>query len=370
MSSARVMGGHHNTLRPSAPASIKGDRASPAAHVLASVVLKRVHRTIEERGLFDPGAHVVIACSGGPDSVALTHILHGLAEALNLKLWVASVDHRLREESKDEVRWVGQFAHALGLPFIPLQVSVAQGASRQNQARNARYEALLRTKTDVGANIVALGHTQDDQAETVILRLLRGSGIQGLAGIHPKRDDGFVRPLIDCTRAEVLGYLERRNLTFVEDPSNEDSRYLRTRVRQDLLPRMEKENPSIKASLSELADEAADVGAVLRTRGQSLLRRAQRHPLQLEIANLLDAESSEQAEALRLWIATFHGEPTQRSHLLALKRALSSRGEVALSNGWFLKVEGPLLMAHRRNGSMSFRGTPETHRPEQIDSCK
>jgi tRNA(Ile)-lysidine synthetase-like protein len=228
-------------------------------------MLSRVSRTIGEHGLFAGplGTRVLVAVSGGSDSMALLACLWELSGRLGLTLEVAVVDHGLRPEAAREVALVSERASALGLPFHRLRVDV--GAARagrpspggiQEVARRLRLEALASLAATANLGTVALGHNGNDQAETVLFRILRGTGIDGLAGI-PYRRPPFVRPLLDVWRPEILEYLRARSLTFIEDPSNHDFRYTRARIRHRILPALRQENPRLDEALHRLAAAAA-----------------------------------------------------------------------------------------------------------------
>jgi len=227
-------------------------------------MLSTLLRTVAVHDLFHPGDKVVVAVSGGPDSMALLHALWEVRDRLRLSLEVASIDHGLRADAAAEVAMVGERAAALGLPFFPLRVDVAAArrarrASLQEVARNLRLDALAALADAHGAARVALGHQADDQAETVLFRIVRGTGLPGLAGI-PYRRDRFVRPLLDVRRGEVLRYLRRRSIPFIDDPSNADARFARARIRHRVLPALTQENPRIVEALVGLA-AAARAGA-------------------------------------------------------------------------------------------------------------
>ena len=180
--------------------------------------------------------------------MALLHALWEVRERLRLSLEVASIDHGLRANAAAEVAMVGERAAALGLPFFPLRVDVAaarraRAASLQDAARTLRLDALDALADAHGAARVALGHQAEDQAETVLFRIVRGTGLPGLAGI-PYRRDRFVRPLLDVRRGEVLRYLRRRSIPFVDDPSNADARFARARIRHRLLPALARGEPT------------------------------------------------------------------------------------------------------------------------------
>lgn len=221
-------------------------------------MLERVRKTITRYNMLPAGARVAVAVSGGPDSVCLLQILTGLAAEYGIGLSVAHFNHKLRgEESDADERLVAALAASLGLPFYRAEGDVASVKDNLEQAarraRRAFFAGLMKTQADV----VALGHTRDDQAETVLFRLLRGSGLAGLAGIYPVSADGYIRPLLDVTRADVEEFLRARGLAWREDSSNRDPRFARNRIRHDLLPRLAREwNPRIRESLAHLADLA------------------------------------------------------------------------------------------------------------------
>jgi tRNA(Ile)-lysidine synthase len=222
-------------------------------------MLSTMFRTIAARALFRPGDRVLVAVSGGPDSMALLHALWEARARLQIELEVVGVDHGLRAEAARELDLVSARAEALELPFLRLGVDVGRerrrGVSLQDAARRARLGALAALAETRGARRVALGHQADDQAETVLFRILRGTGLQGLRGIPYERAP-FVRPLLDVRRSEILRYLRRRAIPFVEDPSNADLRFTRARLRHQILPRLAEENPQVAGALLALAAAA------------------------------------------------------------------------------------------------------------------
>jgi tRNA(Ile)-lysidine synthetase-like protein len=179
-------------------------------------------------------------------------------ERLGIALEVAAVDHGLRPGAVGEVALAGERAAALDLPFWPIAVQVRRErgqASLQDAARRARLGGLAALAVERGARRVALGHNADDQAETVLFRIVRGTGLRGLRGI-PYRRDPFVRPLLDVPRAEIERYLARRSIPFATDPSNADPRFTRARIRHRILPLLAAENPRISQALIGLARAA------------------------------------------------------------------------------------------------------------------
>lgn len=317
------------------------------------MITSTVRRTVRERALLSPGDHVLVACSGGPDSTALLHVLHCLRNELGVTLCAASIDHGLRPESADEVERVGAFAAALGVPFVGARVDVPiDGASIQARARKRRYEKLHEIAATQSATQIALGHTQDDQAETVLARVLRGAGIRGLTGIEARRADHVVRPLIDCRRADVLAYAAERQLGFVQDPSNHQRAFERVRIRHEVLPVLLSEDPRVVEHLSALSDEAAELNAYFEAATPELPPTGERS---VAIAALVGLPGPVQIRWLRGWIARETGLTPSRSHLTDLGRLLTGRGEVLLGSGWSVRREGGGLSLeyrdHRRTRS-------------------
>jgi tRNA(Ile)-lysidine synthase len=222
-------------------------------------LLDRVRETIQAHELAHSGTRVVVALSGGSDSVALAHLLKALATRGELSVvGVVHFNHQLRPAADADERFCAELAAAFDWPFVAERAPVAErarseGRSIEDAARSARYECFARARRHLAADVVALGHTRDDQAETFLLRLLRGAGSRGLAAMHPRRE-GLIRPLLDCRRAELRVYLASRNIRFVRDESNDDVTVPRNRIRAELLPFIEQRfNPGI---VGVLADEA------------------------------------------------------------------------------------------------------------------
>jgi tRNA(Ile)-lysidine synthase len=227
-------------------------------------VLSQVLHTIREQALLGAGERVLVAVSGGPDSTALLHALKQLASRLHIGLVAATVDHGLRPESGSEAALVAERCRALGVAceILVVDVKAARHAhvSWQEAARNVRLSALQEAAVRLGCARVALGHTADDQAETVLFRIVRGTGVGGLAGI-PYQRGIFVRPLLDVRRKGIMAFLAKRRIPFVEDPSNANRHYARVRIRLDLLPLLARENPRVVDALLSLAQDARAIAA-------------------------------------------------------------------------------------------------------------
>jgi tRNA(Ile)-lysidine synthase len=226
---------------------------------------RQVAASVKARQLFSSGEHLLVAVSGGPDSVALLTALASLAVPLRLRLSALHVNYGLRgEESEEDARFVAGLCDELNVPLICERVDLSQlskrskGLSLQVRAREARYAAFRRAAAAVGAGRIVLGHTADDQAETVLMWMLRGTGASGLAGIRPMRDGMYVRPLLDVSRADVLSYLHAKGRAFRTDSSNLKPVYLRNRIRHEVMPLLKRFNPSLLETLTREAEILRD----------------------------------------------------------------------------------------------------------------
>lgn len=219
----------------------------------------KIFRYIKQQSLFNPGDTVVVALSGGADSVALLDILAGLP-GFPLILVPAHLNHSLRgDESDGDESFVRRVAARYGLAAEVRRVDVnglakAKGLSLEEAGREARYGFFRELAARCGAAAVALGHHREDQAETVLLRLLRGAAGSGLAGMRPRTGGGlFVRPLLDISRREIEAYLGKAGIDWREDSSNVDIHFLRNRIRHELLPLLCTYNPQVVESLNNTA---------------------------------------------------------------------------------------------------------------------
>jgi tRNA(Ile)-lysidine synthase len=223
----------------------------------------QVERTIRRHALLAGGETVLVAVSGGADSVALLHFLVELAPAWRLRLHVLHVDHQLRPDSAADAEFVRALGARLGVPVDVVNVTVDSRGSLEAAARESRYAALEAGAARVTAHRIALGHTADDQAETVLMHLLEGAGVRGLAGIPPVRGR-IIRPLLEVHRAALEAELRRAAIPWVEDPSNRDPKFLRNRIRHELLPLLaDSYNPGIAAALTRVSTLARDTVAAL-----------------------------------------------------------------------------------------------------------
>ena len=222
-------------------------------------MIKKVIKTIEKYKLLDKEDRVVAALSGGPDSTALLVALVQIAKQLDFSIIVAHYNHGLRGTSSDEdEKYSQELAIKLGLIFVSGKMDQKlrqKGKSPEDFYRQQRYQFLDKVAEDYNAQKIALGHNIQDQAETVLLNLLRGSGLEGLKGILPMREGKFIRPLIEVSRGEIIAFLSKARISCCQDSSNESKIYLRNKIRGELIPYLkEKFNPRIEENLARMAE--------------------------------------------------------------------------------------------------------------------
>ncbi|HYK89481.1 MAG TPA: tRNA lysidine(34) synthetase TilS, partial [Acidobacteriota bacterium] len=274
-------------------------------------------RTLVKYNMLLRGDSVVVAVSGGADSMALLHCLHRLTPRWDLKLCAAHLNHRLRgRESDQDAEFVGSACRELGIPLHSEVAEVGQEAAARKRnleemAREIRYEFLRRVARRSGAQKIALGHTLNDQAETVLIRFLRGSGSEGLSAIHPVVDGVIVRPLLGCSRDKILKYLKIRGLCFREDSSNRDLAIRRNRVRHELIPYLEEHfNPRLIETLAASAELAREVAGYLESQATSVfgsLQNQENRGVAVQVERLRELPRALQKSVVRLAIRTCRG---------------------------------------------------------------
>jgi len=243
--------------------------------------VEAVRRTIRERRLIAQGQTVLVACSGGADSVALAVILCVLAKHLRFSVRVAHIHHRIRGDDADaDARWVANLAAALGLPChvgstdVPHLIECRRG-STEERARWARRLLLRNIADDAGADVIATAHHADDQAETVLMHILRGTGLSGLGGMAWGPEDGYIRPFLGTRRNEIRDALSRWGVGWREDATNESHEYTRNRIRHVLIPSLEADwNPQIVPAVARLAEISAVDDDALETIADEAWRSA------------------------------------------------------------------------------------------------
>lgn len=228
-------------------------------------LIKKTREYILKEALLKPGDIVLLAVSGGMDSMTMAHILLDLREELSLSLVIANFDHQLRAESAAEADFIESFAAQHQIPFflgsadIP---SLARGGNVQETARRERYAYLRSLAAKLEADAIAVAHHSDDQAETVLLHLLRGSGLTGLGAMAAKTED-LIRPLLFTNRRRIEEFVAERGIEYREDSSNDSVKYMRNRIRLELLPYLQEYNPNIAETLNATADICREEDAVL-----------------------------------------------------------------------------------------------------------
>jgi tRNA(Ile)-lysidine synthase len=223
-------------------------------------MIRKIKEAIEKNHLLDGGEKVIVAVSGGSDSVALLKVLETLSSEYSLALIVAHLNHGLRENAACEEQFVRGIAADRGFVFESKSVDIrllrkGTGKCIEDISREVRYDFLNYVANKYGAQKIALGHNSNDQTETVLMNFLRGSGPTGLKGMLPARDSVYIRPLLCVTRNEINSFLELHGLPFVTDASNTDPAYLRNRIRHSLIPELKaRYNPQLEESMKSMAD--------------------------------------------------------------------------------------------------------------------
>ena len=313
---------------------------------------------------------VLAAVSGGADSVALLRGLHELQDEFGLSLSVAHLDHQLRGEvSRQDAQWLTRVCEALGLPLTVGCVDVAEVARRsecgiEEAARDERYRFLEETARATGCTAIALAHTADDQAETVLHHVLRGTGLAGLRGMPRARDLApgirLVRPLLDIERALVVDYLAHLGQDFREDATNSDEAYTRNRIRRQLLPSLARDyNPNVGEALRRLGQQAAEAQEAVDLLAEQLLDRivdsAGPQECRLKWQPLASAPRQLVREALSL-LWRRQNWPRQKmgfAHWDELATIALSGGAAALPGPIDARREGRWLVLRRASGGIA-----------------
>ena len=231
---------------------------------------EKVMQTINTYQMIKEGDKIVIGVSGGPDSMTLLNILNNFKEKLNITIYVAHINHGIRIEADEETEYVKKFCEKIEIPFFAKKIKVEEEARRlkigtEEAGRNIRYEFFEEVAKKVGANKIATAHNANDNAETVLMNLLRGTSIVGLKGIEKVRDGKFIRPIIECERSEIEEYCKENNLNPRYDKTNLENIYTRNRIRNELIPYLQKEfNPNIIEGINRLSSLAKEEEEFLR----------------------------------------------------------------------------------------------------------
>jgi len=324
-------------------------------------LLEKVQQTIREYRMFACKERVLVGISGGPDSTALLHLLSRLKDEYALQLWAAHLNHKIRgREAEEEARWTEQFAQKLKIPIIvdsfdvPL-LAVRKKLSLEEAARQARYGFFERVADQLKIDKIALGHTASDQVETILMRLIRGCGLDGLSGIPPVRGK-FVRPLIRIFREEIEEYCSENSLCPCTDSSNKDVFFLRNRIRLKLIPYLrENYNPQICKVLFQIGEILREENDFSQRETEkvfnSLCEKREKDRIALGVQKLNGLHLALRRRAVREAIRLIKGSRgVEFNHVSAiLKISEEGRGRLSLPGRISVRIDsGNLLFEKKR----------------------
>jgi tRNA(Ile)-lysidine synthase len=307
--------------------------------------------------MLQPGDRVLAAVSGGPDSIALFHLLLQFRKELGFLLGAAHFDHQMRPDSGADLEFVQELASRHSVAFfcgsknVPALVK-ADGGNLEEVARACRLEFLGAIAKRENFGKIATGHTLNDQAETVLMKLLRGAGSAGLGGIAPKVGS-WIRPVIEVSRPDILSFLREGGLAFRQDVTNLDTGLLRNRIRHRLLPLLEAAySHRILEKLSSLAEIERETARYWRWHCRRFIERDDSGPL-IRVERLKRRPVAEQREAVRLFIFRARGHLRRISfeHTESVRRLVDQRAggrQVVLPGGWEIFNAGGVLRARKR----------------------
>ena len=314
---------------------------------------ERLHEHLERTGLLPSGCGITVALSGGIDSVALLNLLLELEGRWGWQLYAAHFDHAMRPGSRADAEWAAGLAERWHVPFRSGRAG--RPPRSEARARDLRYDFLFRARREFGADLLATAHQADDQAETVLFRLSRGTGIRGLAGIPARRSPGVVRPLLPFWRAEIEGYARAARLGYREDPSNGDRRFARNRLRHDLIPRIEAAYaPDFRRRLHRLAGAARQrvhaVDRFVEEVAARLVLEADEGRIVVARSGFLAYDSGARAHLLRGLVGRVGSRPGRTGTRTALEfiKSGSSGRRIELGGGIELRREFDRLILERR----------------------
>lgn len=224
----------------------------------------KILQTIKKYNLIEKGDSIVIGVSGGPDSICLLNVLNELKEELDFKIFVAHINHMIRKEADEETEYVKRFCKNIGVECFTKKIDVVKIAKEskmgtEEAGRKIRYDFFEKVLKNTDSNKIATAHNNNDKVETIIMNILRGSGISGLKGLDPIRENKFIKPLIEVSREEIENYCEENKLNPRIDKSNNENIYTRNKVRNCVIPYIKKEfNPNILKTINRLSEVATE----------------------------------------------------------------------------------------------------------------
>lgn len=224
----------------------------------------KVIETIKKYNLIESGDKIVLGVSGGPDSISMLNILNEIKDEYKFEIYVAHINHMIREEAEDDEKYVQKYCEKNNIQCFVKRIDVQQIANTkkigtEEAGRNIRYEFFEEVMKEVGANKIGVAHNKNDKIETIIMNLLRGSGLSGLKGIEPIRENKYIRPLIECERQEIEQYCEEQQLNPRIDKTNFENDYTRNKIRNIVIPYIKNEfNPNIIKTMDRLSQVVTD----------------------------------------------------------------------------------------------------------------
>ncbi|MEA2006972.1 MAG: tRNA lysidine(34) synthetase TilS [Patescibacteria group bacterium] len=294
------------------------------------MIVKRAQNFVFHEKLFERGDEILIGVSGGPDSVALLRVLDALKGKMDLKLSLLHVNHALRgEESDKDEQFVRELAKQLEITLKVVKCKDKKDGESEEALREFRYEQFEKERKDKRLDWIAVGHTKDDQAETVLMNLLRGSGMKGLNGIEAKRGK-VIRPLLELEKNELVSFLEKEDQQFRIDKSNFDEKYVRNKIRHKLIPLIEEEfNPKIKERLASLSKQVGQINLLVEQIAQKSyndIGNVEKDKVTFKSKDLLEKPNAVRALIFRNSIKHLKGNVKNISaaHLFEFEKILSS----------------------------------------------
>ncbi len=307
--------------------------------IKGEIMLRDIKKYIDDHQLIDTKQHIIVGVSGGADSMCLLHILKGLQKDYQLQLTVAHVNHGLRQEAKEDAAFVEGICKKWGLPYREHRCNIVELAkqrkcSEEVAGRNERYDFFELLRQEVGAHKIAVAHTMNDQAETMLMRLIRGSGMRGLGAMLAQRDR-IIRPLLIINREEVEAYCHSHGIDFKEDHTNKMDLYTRNKLRRHVLPLLKKEfNPQIIKTLAQTADQVQETEAYLE--------------IQTEIAYRSLVEKYKTGYSIKIQaLLSYHPVIQGRVIRMVISNQIGS-----LKNIHYQHIEDVLGLFHKQSGKM------------------
>ncbi len=296
------------------------------------LVIRTVKKTIADKCLLQKGDKVLVALSGGADSVCLLHVLCSLKEELSIIVAAAHLNHMIRgREADSDEAYAAELCTNLGIPFYATRVNISsvakeQGISEELAGRQERYAFFKRLSKSYGYTMTATAHNRNDRAETILMRVIRGTGLDGLSGIKYKRDDNIVRPLLDVKRADIENYCRENSLEFCTDSTNAETIYTRNKIRGELIPFLEENfNPKIIDTLCTFSENCEEDAGFINGYAERLYERInspmpKRKPTVLDIKSLEMVDDSIQSRLIRIAAKEVMGSDykTERCHIDAV----------------------------------------------------